>query len=93
MGMTLCNLHMLQDVFREESAGPNDTVRRVSTGWASLLPELPEGYGFSIKKEDPNFQEALRLLKFLQYFLGISTEDLPKNSICREFVGGSCFEV
>ena len=47
MGMTLCNLHMLQDVFREESAGPNDTVRRVSTGWASLLPELPEGEDFA----------------------------------------------
>ena len=37
--------------------------------------------------------EAKRLLKFLDYFLGVSSENLPKNSIVREFVGGSCFRV
>ena len=43
--------------------------------------------------EDPSYTEAERLLKFLDYFLGISSENLPSNSICREFVGGSCFRV
>ena len=37
--------------------------------------------------------EAKRLLKFLDYFLGVSSEDIPKNSIMREFIGGSCFKV
>ncbi len=59
----------------------------------SALKQFAEPLLFSISQEDPEYQEALRLLKFLQYFLGISTEGLPKNSIVREFVGGSCFEV
>ena len=48
---------------------------------------------FGIGKEEPEYFEAKRLLKFLGYFLGIGDEELPKNSIVREFVGGSCFKV
>lgn len=48
---------------------------------------------FGITKNDPEYFEAKRLLKFLGYFLGIGDEDLPKNSIVREFAGGSCFKV
>ena len=48
---------------------------------------------FGIKKDDPEYFEAKRLLKFLGYFLGIGSEELPMNSIVREFVGGSCFKV
>ncbi len=59
----------------------------------SALKQFAEPLLFGITEDDPEYQEALRLLKFLQYFLGISTEGLPKNSIVREFVGGSCFEV
>ena len=59
----------------------------------AALKQFAEPLLFGIDKDDPEYQEALRLLKFLQYFLGISTEDLPKNSIVREFVGGSCFDV
>ena len=32
-------------------------------------------------------------LKFLDYFLGVSSENIPHNSMIREFVGGSCFRV
>ena len=39
------------------------------------------------------YVEAKRLLKFLDYFLGVSSEDIPRNSIVREFIGGSCFNV
>ena len=59
----------------------------------AALKQFAEPLLFSIKKEDPEYQEAVRLLKFLQYFLGISTENLPRNSIVREFTGGSCFDV
>ena len=48
---------------------------------------------FGISKEEPEYFEAKRLLKFLGYFLGIGNEELPMNSIVREFVGGSCFKV
>lgn len=48
---------------------------------------------FRIPEDAPEYEEAKRLLKFLDYFLAIDTRDLPNNSIIREFVGGSCFKV
>ena len=59
----------------------------------AVLKQYAEPLLFSIQKGEPGYHEAKRLLKFLEYFLGISSEELPKNSLCREFVGGSCFEV
>ena len=50
-------------------------------------------YLFGIEKDDPGYHEAKRLLKFLDYFLGVTSEDLPNNSLLREFVGGSIFNV
>ena len=48
---------------------------------------------FQIRPEDPEYYEAKRLLKFLDYFVGVPSDDIPKNSILREFIGGSCFDV
>lgn len=58
-----------------------------------ILKTYAEPLLYSIKKEDPEYFEAKRLLKFLDYFIGVSSENLPNNSIVREFVGGSCFRV
>lgn len=59
----------------------------------AVLKQFAEPLLFGIGKDEPEYYEAKRLLKFLEYFLGVSSEDLPKNSIVREFVGGSCFQV
>ena len=59
----------------------------------AVLKQFAEPLLFHIQPEDPAFPEAERLLKFLDYFLGVSSESLPSNSVCREFVGGSCFRV
>lgn len=59
----------------------------------SVLKQFAEPLLYSIEPGEPEYFEAVRLLKFLSYFLGASTENLPKNSIVREFVGGSCFNV
>ena len=59
----------------------------------SVIKQYAEPLLFSIRKGEPEYHEAKRLLKFLEYFLGVSSEELPKNSLCREFVGGSCFDV
>ena len=48
---------------------------------------------YQVEPGCPEYTEAKRLLKFLEYFLSIATNELPNNSICREFVGGSCFPV
>lgn len=59
----------------------------------AVLKQFAEPLLFSIQEGEPEYYEAKRLLKFLEYFLGVSSEDLPKNSIVREFVGGSVFHV
>ncbi len=48
---------------------------------------------FSIDKSAPEYKEAKRLLKFLDYFLPVPSEEIGKNSILREFIGGSVFHV
>lgn len=59
----------------------------------SVLKQYAEPILFGIETDCPEYVEAKRLLKFLDYFIGVGTEDIPKNSILREFVGGSCFRV
>lgn len=59
----------------------------------AVLKTFAEPLLFQIPKEAPEYYEAKRLLKFLDYFLSVPSESLPNNSICREFVGGSCFNV
>lgn len=59
----------------------------------AVLKQFAEPLLFDIDKGEPEYYEAKRLLKFLEYFLGVSSENLPNNSIVREFVGGSCFNV
>lgn len=59
----------------------------------AVLKQYAQPLLFQIPKDAPEYVEAKRLLKFLDYFLGISSEDIPHNSIVREFVGGSCFRV
>jgi len=48
---------------------------------------------FAIPRDCPEYVEAKRLLKLMDYFLPIPTEDIPKTSLIREFIGGSCFKV
>ena len=48
---------------------------------------------FQVTPDDPSYQEAKRLLKFLDYFLAIPAEGIPVNSILREFIGGGCFRL
>ena len=59
----------------------------------AVLKQFAEPLLFQIPKNVPEYYEAKRLLKFLDYFLSVPSENLPNNSICREFVGGSCFKV
>ena len=59
----------------------------------SILKVYAEPLLYQVPTDKPAYLEANRLLKFLDYFLGVSSESLPSNSVCREFVGGSCFKV
>ncbi len=59
----------------------------------AVIKPYAEPLLFSIDKSEPEYYEAKRLLKFLDYFVSVDSSMLPRNSICREFVGGSCFKV
>lgn len=43
---------------------------------------------FQVPSDCPEYAEAQRLLKFLDYFIPIDPHDVPLNSILREFIGG-----
>ncbi len=59
----------------------------------AVLKPYAEPLLFSIEKDDSEYFEAKRLLKFLEYFLAVGKDNLPNNSLVREFVGGSIFPV
>ena len=47
-----------------------------------------------ITSSDPQFIVANRLMKTLKYFRLIDDDSIiPCNSLLREFIGGSCFQV
>jgi uridine kinase len=59
----------------------------------AVLKQYAEPLLFGIEKDAPEYTEAKRLLKFLDYFVGVDSNGIPNNSILREFIGGSCFRV
>ena len=59
----------------------------------ALLKPYAEPLLYSVKKTEPEYYEAQRLLKFLGYFLSIPADSILNNSLVREFCGGSCFNV
>ncbi|KAL0204929.1 hypothetical protein P9112_000236 [Eukaryota sp. TZLM1-RC] len=46
-----------------------------------------------IKPSSIYYSEARRLLDFLSHFDAIMNDDVPSNSLIREFIGGGCFNV
>ncbi|MDF2486561.1 MAG: hypothetical protein K0R46_2729 [Herbinix sp.] len=59
----------------------------------AILKQYAEPILFGIDRNCAEYVEAKRLLKFLDYFIGAPSETVPKNSILKEFLGGSCFKV
>ena len=59
----------------------------------SVIKQYAEPLLFAISHDAPEYQEAKRLLKFLDYFLGIDGQAVPNNSILREFIGNSIFRI
>lgn len=59
----------------------------------AVLKTYAEPLLFQIPRDSAEYPEAKRLLKFLDYFLPLPTEDIAQNSLVREFIGGSCFHV
>ncbi len=57
----------------------------------SLLKPYVQPLLFGVPRDSEEYIEAKRLLKFLNYFLPIPADNIPKTSLMREFIGGGCY--
>ena len=57
----------------------------------AILKRYVEPLLTAIPPDSPEYCEAKRLLKFTAYFSPLSEQEVPSNSILKEFIGGSCF--
>ena len=59
----------------------------------AVLKQYAEPALYGIEKDCEEYVEAKRLLKFLDYFVGVGSEHVPTNSLLKEFIGGGCFHI
>ena len=59
----------------------------------ALLKPYVQPLLFGVPRDSEEYIEAKRLLKFLNYFLPMPADDVPKTSLMREFIGGGCYNV
>ncbi len=59
----------------------------------AVLKQYAEPALYGIEKDCEEYIEAKRLLKFLDYFVGVGSEHVPANSLLKEFIGGGCFHI
>lgn len=57
-----------------------------------VLKTYVEPLLFNVEENDEVYPEALRLINFLRNFLPIPSDDIPGDSVLREFIGGSYFK-
>lgn len=71
-----------------------DTIFNSATIYElSVLKQYAEPLLFAVGPQQPEYITAKRLIKFLGYFLAAPGLEIPNNSLIKEFVGGSCFQV
>ena len=58
-----------------------------------VLKTYAEPLLYSVDIDSPYYAEAKRLINLLKTFLPMPSEDIPDDSLIREFIGGSCFKV
>jgi len=57
----------------------------------ALLKPYVQPLLFGVPRDSEEWIEAKRLLKFLNYFLPVPADNVPKTSLMREFIGGGCY--
>ena len=60
---------------------------------AALLKPYVQPLLFGVPRDSDEYIEAKRLLKYLNYFLSIPSDHIPKTSLMREFIGGGFYHV
>lgn len=59
----------------------------------SVIKVYVEPLLYSVEPSSKHYEEAKRLINMLRSFLPLPADDIPDDSILREFIGGSCFKV
>lgn len=58
----------------------------------SVLKTYAEPLLFSVSEKDENYDDVVRLINIFRVILGIPSEEVPEDSIIREYIGRSCFK-
>ena len=58
----------------------------------AVLKDFVEPVLRKVPNRCPEYSEAYRLLRFLNYFVSVQDKELPPTSLLREFLGGSSFQ-
>ncbi|MFI3174858.1 MAG: nucleoside kinase [Bacillota bacterium] len=58
-----------------------------------VLKQYAEPLLLAVTAEGEVYDGAQRMIQFLGYFLSAPSTDIPNNSLIKEFIGGSCFDV
>lgn len=58
----------------------------------SILKTYAEPLLYAVDESDDNYKDVVRLLNLLKLVLPISSENIPRDSIIREFIGNSIFK-
>ena len=57
----------------------------------AVLKDYAEPILRKVSNNRPEYSEAHRLLRFLEYFVSVPDQEIPPTSLLREFLGGSSF--
>ena len=57
----------------------------------AVLKDYAEPILRKVPNNRPEYSEAHRLLRFLEYFVSVPDQEIPPTSLLREFLGGSSF--
>jgi len=71
----------------------NVTLNTALTYELGILKTYAEPLLYSVDPKSEHYDEAKRLINLLKTFLPMPSEDIPDDSLLREFIGGSCFKV
>ncbi len=58
----------------------------------AVLKPYAKRFLLEVSQDSPAYVEAYRLFKFMDLFLPIFPEEVPRDSVLREFIGGSGFQ-
>ena len=58
----------------------------------SILKTYAEPLLYAVEESDENYKDVVRLLNLLKLVLPISSENIPRDSLLREFIGNSVFK-